>query len=45
MIFLFFFSEKQNDFEEKMGKIVCSIGSKSSVGSVVGEISKFGLIK
>ena len=40
-----FFSDKQNEFEEKMGEIVCSIGSKSSVVSVVGEISKFGLIK
>ena len=41
MIFLVFFSDKQNDFEEKMGEIVCSIGTKSSVKSVVGEISKF----
>jgi len=31
--------DKQNDFEEKMGEIVCSIGSKSSVKSVVGEIN------
>jgi hypothetical protein len=45
MIFLFFFSDKQNNFEEKMGEIACSIGTQSSVKSVIGEISKFGLIK
>jgi 23S rRNA A1618 N6-methylase RlmF len=44
MIFLLFFSDKQSDFEEKMGEIVCSIGTKSSVKSVVGEISKFDII-
>ena len=37
-------SDKQNDFEEKMGEIACSIGSKSSMKSVVGEISKFDIL-